>query len=386
MPTRTPSSQSVSRSASDLERRDGGLGGSFSSSADLDDAGVVLHPAADDPAVPPGRRAGVAVGVEQVRRVLAEVEAALLPAHHRRVEHRQQRRPRLDVVLRVDVVRQHPAGPATVERHLDGAERRRARPGRRPSSRPATTRGRPRCRGRTSAASGATSSAYPSSSLRRRRYVAEPVGHQRPPRLGEPPVAGVLSADQRALDPQLAEHARRDRDVGAVRLARREVEPRLERGHLRADLLRGQRSWPPASTARTAARASVQPRRPVVGEPAPSRPPWPAGLLSVLGHPRRRAAPRRRQQVAREDEQRAPHRELLDQRAVVVQRPVDVGDGDPVDAGAQRQVDGGRLGGVQHRDRPRRRLGVGRAVPGRQRVPPRQPGAALGVGNVPHDG
>ncbi len=230
-----------------------------------------------------------------------------------------------------------------------------------------------------------TSSAYPSSAFGRGRYVAEPVAHQRPPRLGEPPVAGVRTADDRALDPELGEHAGRDRDVGAVGLARREVEPRLQRGHPLADLLGGQRRR---------RREHGQHRRPGVVRATrrrrrpgrPSRPPWPAGSPECAAT-RADALPHAAgQQVAREDEQGAPHRELLDQRAVVVQRPVDVGDRDAVDAGAHREVDGGRLGGVQHRDRPRRRLRVGRAVPGRQRVPPRQPGSALGVGNVAHDG
>ena len=205
-----------------------------------------------------------------------------------------------------------------------------------------------------------TSSAYPSSAFAGGGYVAQPVGHQGPPRLGEPPVAGVLAADERALDPELAEHPRRDRDVGAVGLARREVEPGLQGGHPRADLLGGHRAVA-AEHLQHRCLGLLQPRGPSSASPAFSTS-LASRVCERVGDPRRRAAPRRRQQVAREDEEGAPHRELLDQRAVVVQRPVDVGHGDPVDAGPDRQVDGRRLGGVQHGDRPRRGLGIGRAV------------------------
>ena len=65
----------------------------------------VLHPAAHDPTVPPGGGAGVAVGVEQVRHMGGvQVEAAVLPAHRRRVQRRQQRTPRCNARGLVHVV------------------------------------------------------------------------------------------------------------------------------------------------------------------------------------------------------------------------------------------------------------------------------------------
>ena len=121
--TTSPSSQAVSSSA-------------FASSArraaarhvlgrdDLDLAVVALAPDADDPAVPPGCRAAVAVAVEDLVDVGSEVEAALLPTHGRGVERGQQRRPGPGSPTRVEVVRQQPAGVAVVEGHLDGLRRR----------------------------------------------------------------------------------------------------------------------------------------------------------------------------------------------------------------------------------------------------------------------
>src|SRR5215831_6643461 len=85
----------------------------------LDPPGVVLHIGADDLAVPPGGGAAVAGPVEDgCVEVRIEVEVALLPAHRRGVERRQQRRPRLGRRLGVHVAGQHPAGLVPLQPHL----------------------------------------------------------------------------------------------------------------------------------------------------------------------------------------------------------------------------------------------------------------------------
>ena len=305
-----------------------------------------------------------------------EVPVALLPAHQRGVEHRQQRRPRLDGAARArgrraaaSRCRRTPAPP----RRPRG---RRARGVRRPWSRPATTPRRSRCRARRSAASGATSAAYPSSAGSGDRLLPQPVGHRRPHRARDAPVPAVATAHQVGGEAEVGEQAR----VVPQRAGRD--------GHGRGEL--GEQS------------AQVACRDPVgvlleVGEHAGAgarrarrrrRGRCPAFSTSLAI--RRRSMPATRadalpqaagQQVAREDEQGAPHGQLLDQRAVVVQRPVDVGAGDPVDAGVQREVGRRRLGGVQDGHGAGGRDRVGHPVLRGDAVAARHPGATLHVGD-----
>ncbi len=123
-----------------------------------------------------------------------------------------------------------------------------------------------------------------------------------------------------------------------------------------------------------------EPRLPVGGD---------AGLLHVLGDPAalgagdplRRAPPGGGQQVAGEDEEGAPHGQLLDQGAVVVQRPVDVGPGDAVDARVDGEVGRRRLRRVQDRHRAGGRHRVGHPVLRGDPVPAGHPGASLRVGD-----
>ena len=67
-------------------------------------AGSSLRPAADDAAVDPDGRPGVAVAVEQRRAVRSEVPIAGGPAHRRGVERGKERDPRLGRVARVRVI------------------------------------------------------------------------------------------------------------------------------------------------------------------------------------------------------------------------------------------------------------------------------------------
>jgi methionyl-tRNA synthetase len=76
---------------------------------DRDLAVLAVRPAADDPALPPGRGADVPGPVEQRGGVLADVPGPVAPAHRGGVQGGQQRRPRPGVRRRVLVGRQHDA-------------------------------------------------------------------------------------------------------------------------------------------------------------------------------------------------------------------------------------------------------------------------------------
>ena len=69
---------------------------------------------------------------------------------------------------------------------------------------------------------------------------------------------------------------------------------------------------------------------------------------------------------------------MLDQRAVGVERPFEVGDGHPVDARPCREVDGAGVGRVQADDAAGGLDDVSGSLAGRQTVAAREPGAALG--------
>ena len=78
-----------------------------------------LHPGADDLAVHPDRRTGVAVAVEDVGAMRAEVPLTFLPPHDRGVEAWEERDPGLRLGHRLEVVGQQPGGPAVLELDLD---------------------------------------------------------------------------------------------------------------------------------------------------------------------------------------------------------------------------------------------------------------------------
>ncbi len=128
---------------------------------------------------------------------------------------------------------------------------------------------------------------------------------------------------------------------------------------------------------------AVEPLVAVVGDPGADHVPGHPGALGSRD-PGGGAGPGRRQQVAGEDEQGAPHGQLLHQGSVAVERPVDVGDPHVADPRPGGQVHGRRLGGVQHRHRGRRGLRGADAERRGHRVPDGQPGAALIGGHVAH--
>ena len=188
---RTPSSQAVSRSASASSAAAPSAPTSWRRTT-ADHGVVVLHPAADDPAVPPGGVAAVAVAVEEVRRVgRVEVERPLLPAHHGRVEGRAAARPR---ARPAPPAPRRPAAPTRspplVEAHLDRADVRERPPDDRlrRAEPPDDVGLRARAEGRQPAPHqlGVALVLGPG----RRRLVQPAVGAD-PGRLVEPPVTGV---------------------------------------------------------------------------------------------------------------------------------------------------------------------------------------------------
>ena len=155
--------------------------------ADDDLAVVELRPAADDPAVGPDRRTGIAIDVEQPLTVRPEVEVAVLPAHRRRVERRKERHPRLVVSGSAS----SSPGRTTrlaVEVDLDGLHRPRGRRACGPWSIRPTRPGRPRSPVRMPPASAARSP-RPRRRPRCRDGSGDPVVECAPAELGRRPGA-----------------------------------------------------------------------------------------------------------------------------------------------------------------------------------------------------
>ena len=145
------------------------------------------------------------------------------------------------------------------------------------------------------------------------RLLPQPVGHRRPPRPGDPPVAAVDAAHDLAAGAEPAEDPRGDRDRAAPLGAGRDGDLDVERGQPLAQLLRPQRARRRRAgrgprRRRAASQASPSSARPAVDRVATDP------LALGLGDAGRGAPPGGRQQVAREDEEGPAHRELLDQR------------------------------------------------------------------------
>ena len=100
----------------------------------------------------------------------------------------------------------------------------------------------------------------------------------------------------------------------------------------------------------------------------------------VGGYPGRGAAQGGGQQVPGEAEERAPHGQLLDEAALVVEGAFDVRDR-LLGPGLDREVDGGGVRRVQHGHGAGGGQGVGHPVPGMQGVPAGQARPALPVGH-----
>jgi hypothetical protein len=194
------------------------------------------------------------------------------------------------------------------------------------------------------------------------------------------PAAGVRAAHDLPTGPERAQQAWGDREAATVGLARCQLEALGEGRDPFAQLGRGGGTVG-MQAAQHLVEHAFQPGSSVLGQAVGLHLLGQAGA-QLLEDPRRGTPPHRREQVAGEGEECAPHSELLDHRPLLVERPVDVRPA-RVDASERRQVDAGRLGGVQAGhllDRLR-----DRARAGAQRVPGGQPRAPLGVGDFAHD-
>ena len=278
---------------------------------------------------------------------------------------------------RVEVVGQHPAGGAAVERDLDRLDVGQGPAHGAPWSRPATRPGRPRCRGRRRAARPPPARRTPRRSWQR---PAPRPASSRSPSSGAARSSSRRRSRRGTIAPDAAsgdDHPRGDRDVGLV-VPLAAGDPRVERRQAGAHLGGGERARRPRSAARTSARCSSAQAAPSVAMPGGlDLLGQPADLLA--GDPGAGAPPDGREQVAREGEDGAPHRELLDHRAVVVERAVDV-------ARWRRQRAHARGGPRPARWRadtspPRRRPGC--RPPVGQGVAHAEPGPALVVVDVP---
>ncbi len=194
-------------------------------------------------------------------------------------------------------------------------------------------------------------------------------------------MAVVAPPDDQPLRAEEGEHAGRQRHLGGP-LPLAEVDRAGQFRQLLAECRRGQ-PRPVGEPVQNGLPGGLHPRLSVGGQPTD------LGVLGGpatfdAGHPGRGAPPGRGQQLAGEHEQGPAHGELLDQRACVVERAVDVGHRQVDHPRVQREVDGGRLGGVQHRHRPGGRQSVGDPVRRRDRVPPGETSAPLVVAEVPH--
>lgn len=125
-------------------------------------------------------------------------------------------------------------------------------------------------------------------------------------------------------------------------------------------------SWAPVAVPRTSSACSTRAARSSSHAPAAGR--WFGAVALKLAdqtcaqHPGQRSADRRldhRDVLPREHEQRAAHRHPPDQTAPVIHGLRDVGQSRCGTAGQNRQIDGGRITGMQCDHRPGHRLRAG---------------------------
>ena len=114
----------------------------------------------------------------------------------------------------------------------------------------------------------------------------------------------------------------------------------------------------------------VEPRITVVGESRLLRVGHQASAF-VVGDPIAGARLDQRQVLGPHCPQRSAHGEVLDQRAALIEFGVQIGDGEAGQSRPQRQIRGGRVGGMQP-DEIRHHT-VDRIRAHRQKVAPRQP-------------
>ena len=157
--------------------------------------------------------------------------------------------------------------------------------------------------------------------VQRGDLLPQPLRGEGPVRARGLPAPVVAAPEHDPVGGERREHARGDGELAAVALARRHLQAYVEHRDPFAQHRRGRGRRTQLGQHRGA--HLPEPGRPVRSEP---------GGLDLLGepgaelcgHPGGGRAPHRGQQVAREREDGAPHRELADDGAVVEQRPLDV--------------------------------------------------------------
>ncbi len=229
----------------------------------------------------------------------------------------------------------------------------------------------------------ATSAAVPSASDARLERRAEPRRHRRPARSRRGPRAGVGGPDDGAGRGQHGQHVRPDRHLAGPCLAFAVRDHTVEEGHLVAQLGERHRAAIRERGDHLAGHL-LQPARAVAMEAESLDEARQAAALQ-RGHAVARARLRIGQPLAREDEQRPPHRQVLHQRPIDVQRALEVGHRHAGDAGLRGQEDRRRIGGVQADHAACRLDDVGGAVRGGQAVPDGEPGSTLGDGEATRD-
>ena len=256
-----------------------------------------LRPASDDAPVPPGGRAAVPVRVEQLWPQVAEVEIAALPAHRRRIEGGKEHGPRLRRGHLLGVVAPQPGDGPVGHPDLDGADvaQRLAHRSLRAAKPPPDW---PWCPARSSRASGAPAPRIPRAppGVRARRRTTPPRSSRTGARPSIPRRARLAPRCRRrrarlgrGARPETARHS--SSPVPSRAAARAPAAPRAAVGWSRALHTAG--CVPPHTYPRPRRRRPERSRSP--------RPPWPAWRRA--GRPAgSRAAPHRRQQVARKRE------------------------------------------------------------------------------------
>ena len=192
---------------------------------------------------------------------------------------------------------------------------------------------------------------------------SQPPRHRRPARARGGPHGGVGRADDPPRRRQRGQHPRPDRHRAAPRLPLAVDDRALQQ----RDLSRSSEevaSRPSASAASTSRDASASQRSPSSTRPASRR--RGSAVSVLLRHPAARPRLRDRQRLSRKDEQGPPHRQVLDERPLLVQRAVHVLAAHAVHArprGGTRSRDRSRAGRPACGQRRRRHLPVGPGSP-----------------------
>ena len=227
----------------------------------------------------------------------------------------------------------------------------------------------------------ATSAAVPSASVRGSIGAPSHADHGRPARARRGPRAGVGGPDDGAGRGQRGQHVRPNRHLAGPCLAFAVRDRHRRGGAPRRAARRRSAHGHPTSAATTSVDALFSQRAPLRWRPNRLDETNQAAALQ-RGHAFARARLGIGQPLAREDEQRPPHREVLHERPIDVQRALEVGHRHAGDAGLRGEEDRRWIGGVQADHAACRLDDVGGAVRRGQAVTPADPGSTFGDGET----